>query len=85
MATTQEELNKAVLMVRQIDAHLKAFEKEYNDVTNGLQGGIDDESKDEIELWKPKLEPALKDIDKTSTLVRRPSIPRASSTRTRPS
>ena len=65
MATTQEELNKAVLMVRQIDAHMKAFEKEYTGVTNGLQGGIDDESKDELELWKPKLDPALKDIDKT--------------------
>ena len=63
MATTQEELTKAVSMVRNIDKHLTKFEKDFKEVSEGLQSGIDDESKEELELWKPKLAPAVTEID----------------------
>ena len=63
MATTQETLNDAILRIRNIDKHLGKFDKDFKALSEGLQSGIDDESKEEIEFWQPKLAPTVTELD----------------------
>lgn len=59
-----QDLRNVVEMIKKIDADYKKCEPDYRKVEADLQEAIDDESIDELELFRPQMDSALKGVDK---------------------
>lgn len=60
---TAQDLKNVVEMVKKIDVDYKKCEPAYTKAEANLQEAIDDQSADELELFRPQVQKALKDVD----------------------
>ncbi len=59
-----QSLKSVEEMAKKIEADYKKCEPHYRKVEADLQEAIDDKSEDELELFRPQMETALKDLDR---------------------
>ena len=60
---TLQTLSDTVKMVKLIEAQDAKIQPLYKKMSEGLKGGIDDSSEEEISLYRPQLEKVGKSID----------------------
>ena len=60
---TAQDLKNVVEMVKKIETDYKKCEPKYVKVEKDLQEAIDDQSEDELELFRPQMQKALQDVD----------------------
>jgi len=66
---TAKTLADTIGMVKLIDTSNKKIQPQYKKMYDGLQGGINDASEDEIALYRPELVKVVDDIDKALDTV----------------
>src|SRR5689334_23733743 len=62
-AETAKTLADTVNMVKLVDQRDKKIQPRFRKMYDGLKGGIDDASQDEIELYRPQLAQVVDEID----------------------